>query len=119
MPLVDQLADFFRYGVFAFSGVGVGFMLITNWVAFRVLRPPKQLGFLWWHVTSISLSILCMGAVAMDNIVTRIGEPFTWRAPTMFVGTMLFAVAQVLIFKIERGRLVEKRALEILASQGS
>lgn len=114
---MQLFGDILRYAVFALSGVGVGFMLMTNVIAFKVLRPPRRLGFLWWHITSISLSITLIGAVAMDNLVSRIGEPFTWRAPTMFAGTALFTIAQVLIFKVERSRLINKRAAEIVARQ--
>lgn len=109
------LADFLRYGVFVLAGVGTGFMLLTNLIAFKALRTPQRLGFLWWHITSISLSFICVGAVAMDNIVDRIGDPVTWRAPVLFVGMVLYAAAQTIIFSIERERLIHKRAQEILA----
>lgn len=119
MSNLDLFANVLRYGVFLTSGIGFGFMVMTNFIAFAVLRPPKKFGFLWWHVTSISLSFVLVGAVALDNIVERIGEPFTWRAPVMFIGTALYATAQFLIFKIERERLIQRRALEIVASRGS
>lgn len=117
MNYLDLFANALRYGVFISAGIGVGFMLMTNVIAFQVLRPPKKLGFLWWHVTSISLSFLMIGTVAMDNIVSRIGDPFTWRAPLMFVGTALYAVAQAIIFRVERSRLIQKKALEIVDGQ--
>lgn len=116
MSNLDLLADAMRYAVFALSGIGVGFMLMTNFLAFKVLRPPKRLGFLWWHVTAISLSIMMIGAVALSDIVDRIGGPFTWRAPVMFVGTLLYATAQVIIFRVERQRLVAKRGFDVALS---
>lgn len=110
--------DLIRYLIFVFSGIGVGFMIMTNIIAYKVLRPPKRLGFLWWHVTSISLSFLMVGAVALDNVVGRIGEPFTWRTPMLLAGSMLFATAQVIIFGVERNRLVQKVAQIIIDKSG-
>lgn len=113
MPSLTLIADILRYGVFVEAGVGVGFMITTNFIAFHVLRPAGFLGFLWWHVTSISLSFMLIGSVALDNILYRIGDGFTWRAPVMFLGTTLFATAQLIIFKVERSRLITKQAVEI------
>lgn len=104
--------DVIRFLIFAVAGVGAAFMVATNAIAYNVLRPPKKLGFLWWHVLAISLGFIFIGVVALDNILLRIGEPITWRVPVGFIGFTLFAVAQVIIFLIERGRLSQKKALE-------
>lgn len=104
--------DLLRYGIFALFGVGSAFMVITNIIAFNVLRPPKRMGFLWWHVTAISVAFLCIGAIALDTIVHRIGEPATWRLPVGITGFALFCIAQIIIFNVERNRLSQKTALE-------
>lgn len=93
-----------RYLDFAMFGVGCAFMFITNVLAFRVLRPPKKLGFLWWHVTSISIAFVCLGSVAVQTAFSRLGEETSWRAPVTFVGLLLFMVAQIIIFSVERQR---------------
>lgn len=101
--------DVVRYAIIALAGVGVAFMTMTNYLAFRVLRPPKKLGFLWWHVTSISVAWLLVGAVALDRVIGRLGEPLSWRSYAMLLGTGLFAIAQVIIFGVERQRYVNRQ----------
>ncbi len=103
--------DFLRVAIFAVFGLGVGFMTVTNYIAYRVLRPPRQLGFLWWHVTAISLSFLLLGTVAVERVMREFGGPVRWFGWVTLVGSALFFVAQVLIFRIERSRLVEKQAV--------
>lgn len=105
------LFDVLRFVIFTTFGLGVGFMLITNVIAYQVLRPPRELGFLWWHVTGISLSFLCLGVVAVDRAVSKLGDPPTWRTFVTLAGCLLFAVAQTIIFNVERQRLVQARAL--------
>lgn len=115
-----QAADFIRAACFVMFGVGVTFMVLTNVIAFLVLRPQPQielgkrkLGFLWWHVSAISLSFLCYGAVSLDAVQQRVNEPeLTWRSPVVLIGSIVFAAAQVIIFTIERRRLVHARARE-------
>ncbi len=102
-PWLDAL----RYVVFCLFGVGCGFMLITNIMAFRVLRPPRGLGFLWWHITAVSLSQLCYGGVAVVAVAGRLGGPIVWATPVVLLGSVVFATSQVLIFRIERQRFVE------------
>lgn len=112
MPFIDVL----RVLLFVPFGIGVGFMAITNVIAFLVLRSPrerKKVSFLWWHVTAISLSFLMLGVVALDNVYNRLGMEPTWRVPVTLVGTTLFMVAQIIIFNIERQRLVQKRATDL------
>ncbi len=111
MIAFNHVFDFARVAIFAIFGVGVGFMALTNWIAFRVLRPPKQIGFLWWHVTAISVTVLCLGVVAVDRVVGRIGLPPNWYGWVTLVGSVLFCVSQIIIFRVERARLVEKQAL--------
>lgn len=106
------LVDVLRYTIFGLFGVGAAFMVVTNVLAFSVLRPPKQLGFLWWHVMAISLSFLCLGAISVDAILIRVGNPFTWRVPLGIFGFGLFMVAQIIIFNVERNRFSQKKALE-------
>ncbi len=103
--------DVLRLAAFALFGLGVGFMAVTNYIAYQVLRPPRQLGFLWWHVTAISISFLCLGAVAVDRVMRELGGPARWFGWVTLVGCSLFFVAQVLIFRVERSRLVEKQAV--------
>lgn len=106
-----------RFGVFAMFGVGAGFMVVTNLMAFSVLRPSKdKLGFLWWHVTAISLSFACIGLVAVEQVASKVGNPFGWRTLLVFVGMLLYVVAQVIIFSVERRRLISARAHRVAAA---
>lgn len=105
--------DLVRMAVFALFGIGIGFMLLTNVIAFMVLRPPKKLGFLWWHVTAISLSFLCLGIVATERVVGSLGDPPGWRSALVLFGMTLFATAQAIIFGVERQRLVADRAMKV------
>lgn len=104
--------DAVRLLIFACFGLGVAFMLVTNFVAYQVLRVPKKLGFLWWHVTAISISFLCLGTVAIERVVGALGQPLTWRTFTALVGVVTFAAAQLIIFGVERERLLHQRAAE-------
>lgn len=108
---MDDPFDIVRLASFAAFGLGVGFMVVTNYIAFRVLRPPHRIGFLWWHVTAISAAFLCFGVVAVERVVGRLGNPSTWYGWVTLVGAILFFVSQLLIFRVERARLVEKQAL--------
>lgn len=107
-----MIADLARYLAVAAFAAGVGIMLVTNVIAFRVLRPAKKSGFLWWHVAAISLSFLLLGSVAVDRIFDRLSQPVSWHTFATFAGITLFLVAQVIIFLIERSRLTAKKALE-------
>ncbi len=104
------LADLLRYAIFSLFGLGVGFMLITNVMAYMVLRPPRRLGFLWWHVTAVSIAMSCFGVVSVERVVGRLGNSLSWHAPVVLLGCVLFAVSQVIIFRVERQRLVDKVA---------
>lgn len=108
-----MVVDVVRFLFVAVYGVGVAFMLVTNVLAFKVLRPPNKVGFLWWHITSISVSFVCLGLVALDRAVTRIGEAPTWRTYVTGVGLALFGVAQVIIFNVERTRYVQVKAQQV------
>lgn len=114
-----MLFDVLRFAIFGMFGIGVGFMLMTNVLSFWLLRPPKRLGFLWWHVTSISVSFVLIGIVATESAVSRIGAPPSWRTFLTLVGMFLFAVAQFLIFGVERKRLVEARAARVVVASAS
>lgn len=106
--------DLVRFTVFALFGIGLGFMLMTNVMAFMILRPPRRLGFLWWHVTAISLSFACIGVVATERVVSKIGDPPGWRSAVVLVGMLLYASAQVIIWNVERRRYINARALEVV-----
>ncbi len=108
--MTHPLADLLRFSIFALFGVGVGFMVMTNVMAYRVLRPPRRLGFLWWHVTAVSISVLCFGTVSVITVASRLGESVTWRSPVTLLGCLLFATSQAIIFRVERQRLVEQIA---------
>ncbi len=110
-----RLFDLVRFAVFLMFGTGLGFMLMTNVIAFMVLRPPRHLGFLWWHITAISLSFLCIGIVATERVVGRLGDPPGWQAVLTLVGMTLYVVAQAIIFSVERQRLIDSRARRRLA----
>lgn len=110
------LYDLVRVLVFATFGGGMGFAILTNVIAFQVLRPPHKLGFLWWHVTSITLAFLFIGIVAVERVAGALGDPPSWRTFVCAAGTSLFLVAQIIIFLVERGRLIHKKAIEAAAA---
>lgn len=112
-----QIADALRILIGVVAAIGVAFMCATNIIAFMVLRPPKRLGFLWWHVTSISISFLVLGVLALDDIYLRFGEDPSWRLPAGLGGFSLFATAQIIIFNVERSRYAQRRAMEGEASE--
>lgn len=116
---MDTLSAFDLIRVLAFGtfGIGVGFMVLTNIMAFMVLRPPQKLGFLWWHVTAISISFLCLGTVAVDIVAGKLGDPPNWRSGVTLVGTTLFMVAQMIIFTVERARLVGRHAEQVVTAR--
>ncbi len=117
MTAVNGFFDIVRLASFAAFGLGVGFMILTNYIAYRVLRPPHRLGFLWWHVTAVSAAFLCFGAVAVERVVRMLGHPATWYGWVTFVGSLLFLASQFIIFRVERSRLVEKQALRRVDSR--
>lgn len=104
--------DIIRYLDFTMFGVGCAFMLITNVLAFKVLRSPGKRGFLWWHVTTISVSLLCLGTVCVDLVFSRLGKDPTWRTPTVFVGLLLFMISQFVIFQVELQRYASRVAAD-------
>ncbi len=114
--VLTLLFDLLRLSVFALFGVGLGFMIMTNCIAFMILRPPKKLGFLWWHVTAISLSFVCLGVVATERVVGSLGDPPGWRSILVLIGMLLFATAQVIIFGVERQRFITNRAMQVAIS---
>lgn len=108
-----MLVQVARVAVFLVFGVGCGLMLMTNVLAFLVLRPPKRLGFLWWHVTAISVSYLCFGLIALHGVFQRMQAEasVTWQLPVLVLGTVLFTTSQAIIFSVERARLATARAI--------
>lgn len=104
--------DLIRILDFGMFGVGCAFMLVTNVLAYKVLRPYKKPGFLWWHVTSISISFLCLGSVAVSVAYAYLGQGPTWRTPTIFVGFLTFMIAQGIIFSVESQRYVARQAAD-------
>lgn len=103
--------DYLRIATICLFGVGAGFMVLTNFIAFMVLRPPQKLGFLWWHVTSISLAWLLVGGSAAYVVFTKLGDPPGLLTAFILPGMVLFAIAQVIIFTVERARLTAHRAM--------
>jgi hypothetical protein len=108
---MSDIPNVIRFVDFALFGVGCAFMLLTNVLAFRVLRPPKRLGFLWWHVTCISTAFVLLGAVVIDRAFDKLDSVATWQTVATFVGFLAFAIAQILIFGIEKQRYVATRAV--------
>ncbi len=105
------MADAIRLVALVGAGFGVGLMAATNWAALRVLRPPRVGGFLWWHVTSISLAVTGLLTVAMNRIFTHFGEPIAWQTIVTLASVALLDVAMWIIFRIERRRYAAFRAL--------
>lgn len=111
--------DILRLLIFACYGLGVAFMVVTNFIAYMVLRPPKKLGFLWWHVTAISVSFLCFGTVAIERVTRSFGDDLSWRTWVTLAGVVTFAASQVIIFSVERDRLMDIRAVRRAATNVS
>lgn len=104
--------DIIRYLDFAMFGVGSAFMLITNVLAFKILRSPRKLGFLWWHVTSISISFVCIGSIALNSAFSRLGQDPTWRTPVIFFGFLLYMLSQIIISRVELERYAARIAMD-------
>lgn len=104
-------ADVFRYFIFVGFGAGCTLMVATNFVAFQTLKVPGRVGFLWWHVTSVSTAFLALGTVALDSVINRLGLEFRWQTLLTVVGVSLFFSSQLIIYKVERERLRHHRAL--------
>ncbi len=100
------LLEIIRGLFFVVFGIGFAFMCATNVLAFRVLRPPKKLGFLWWHVTSISISFTLISLVALSRALESSGQSSSWQTYATAAGISLYAVAQTIIFNVERERYV-------------
>lgn len=113
-----MLFDVLRVAIFAFFGIGLGFNIVTNYLAFQVLRPPKKIGFLWWHVTAISLSFIFISVAAIDRVIGQVGKPSTWISYLTVVGFLLYAVAQILIFQVERARFLQVQAQRVAIKVG-
>ncbi len=112
------LPDVIRFVIFSTYGVGVGFMAMTNVIAYRVLRPPRRIGFLWWHVTAVSATVLCFGVVAVEGVIGRLGNPhIRWQSLVVLIGCLLFVTSQVIIFRVERQRLIEQLARRDLSGR--
>lgn len=107
------VTNLIRYAYFAFFGFGVAFMLATNFMSFQVLRPPARMGFVWWHVSAISVSFLCFGVVIMEGVSRSLGSGLTWRTYVVGVGVLTFFAAQIIIFNVERQRWINKKALAL------
>lgn len=105
-----MVLDLIRTLFFVVFGIGLAFMFATNVLAFKVLRPPKKLGFLWWHVTAISISFTLIGAVALSRSLDMLGQRATWETYATAVGISLYALAQTIIFNVERERYIIMRA---------
>ncbi len=102
--------DAVRFVIFALFGAGVGLMALTNVMAYRVLRPPRRIGFLWWHVSGVSVATFGYGLVAVAAVAGRLGGPAFWATPVVLVASIVFAFTQVIIYRIERQRYAEKVA---------
>lgn len=112
--MVSVNPDILRFAFFAVFGLGAAFMLATNVIAYKVLRPPQHLGFLWWHVTAISISFLCFGAVVLSKSYENLGKDdlveADWSTYVTALGVLTYTIAQVIIFQVERSRLTQKVA---------
>lgn len=108
-----RLIDIVRFVIFAEAGVALSFMVGTNILAWKVLRPArKRVGFLWWHITTVSIGVICIGVIALERVLGKLGSPQTWRTWTTLVGMTSLAAAQTIIFHVERQRFVEKRVIQ-------
>lgn len=105
-------ADFYRIAEFVLGAAGIGFMVAVNVLAWKVLRPAKRLGFLWWHISTISVAYLCFLYVGFHYVFNRIAsnEGIDAVGYIFGLGLLLFTAAQIIIFNVEAQRYAEKRA---------
>ena len=109
--------DFFRFVVFAEAGMALAFMVGTNIMTWRVLRPPRKRGFLWWHVLTICLGVICISIIALERVAGHLGSPPTWRTWVTLSGMTLILAAQWIIYHVEHARLVYRKAIDKSGSE--
>lgn len=104
-------ADVLRFAAIIEIGLMAGLMLIILYVAAKVLRPPdKTAGFLIWHIIFIVVGLSMVTAVAASSVITRVGDPLSWRSPVFLVGITVINVALVIIFRVELRRMQRKHS---------
>lgn len=106
-----MLADLLRYTVVALAGAGLGMICVITAVAYHVLRPPQRLGFLVQHIIAIGIGVGGAMILLAEAVVGRLGQDVTWRLPATLAVLAIIDVALVVVYRIERRRLIEKRAL--------
>lgn len=99
--------------MFGEAGAALAFMVGVNILALKVLRPPRKLGFLWWHITAVSISVICLSVVTLDVVAKHLGAPATWRTWVALVGFTLMLAAQVIIFHVERQRYLQRLVIDM------
>lgn len=110
MESVHLVADVMRLACVVLAFFGVGLMTSTLLVAHQVLRPAQRLGFFWWHIFTISVAVAGSMFLMTEAVVGRLGQPVTWRLPVTVAVLVLLDLALVVVFRVERSRLVAKRA---------
>lgn len=104
--------DLLRIAVIGATGLGIGLICVITVVAYSVLKPPAKLGFLVQHIIGIGIGVGGAMLLLAEFQLGRIGDPPTWRLPVTVAVISLIDMALVLVLRVERGRLVEKRAVE-------
>ena len=65
---------------------------------------PAGPRFLPHHVGAIAASFIMLAVYGMAEMVARLGEPLTWRSPTLLVAFSLANVAQAIMLNVVRAQ---------------
>lgn len=104
------IADVLRVAAGAMFTMSVAVQISIVFMAWQVLRPVHKLGFLWWHILAVALSTSGLAFVAVSGSWGRFGLHITWHLPATMFFLSVHLVALVIIYRVERSRLAEKRA---------
>jgi hypothetical protein len=74
---IDRLAKIAAINLVAGAGADALLLAAGYVITTRVTRRPTR--YLIRHIVEIALSYICMAAVTLDSIWTKINEPISWR----------------------------------------
>lgn len=67
-------------------------------------------GFLWSHIVFVTLPFQGFVTWGIVEVLTRSGDPLSWRAPALLVLSCLMSTGYAIIYRVELSRLKLKQA---------
>lgn len=96
--------------LFGFT-MGTAFVINKNAWALKN-RIAGNPGLVAWHISAVTFAMLLSYGWNVVEVITRIGEPITWRVPLLLVIGILFAAAMRLIYEVQTKRIRMSAAIE-------